>query len=90
MEPLYDNLRFIKSQSDNHAFQADIDKMLEEDNLIIAPLAYIRGRSISQVCFIVDEAQNLTPHELKLSLLVLVKVLRLFLQETFVRLIHLI
>lgn len=65
MEPLYDNLRFIKSQSDNHAFRADIDKMLEEDNLIIAPLAYIRGRSISQVCFIVDEAQNLTPHEVK-------------------------
>ena len=39
--------------------------MLEEDNLVIAPLAYIRGRSISHVCFIVDEAQNLTPHEVK-------------------------
>ncbi|MGB4229908.1 MAG: PhoH family protein, partial [Bacteroidales bacterium] len=65
MEPLYDNLRFIKSQSNNSVFQANIDKMLEEDNLVIAPLAYIRGRSISQVCFIVDEAQNLTPHEVK-------------------------
>ena len=65
MEPLYDNLRFIKSQNNNYAFQQNIDKMLEEDNLVIAPLAYIRGRSISHVCFIVDEAQNLTPHEVK-------------------------
>ena len=32
---------------------------------MIVPLAYIRGRSISNVCFIVDEAQNLTPHEVK-------------------------
>ncbi|MBK6934153.1 MAG: PhoH family protein [Bacteroidales bacterium] len=65
MEPLYDNLRFIKSQNNNYAFQQNIDKMLEEDNIVIAPLAYIRGRSISHVCFIVDEAQNLTPHEVK-------------------------
>ena len=63
MEPLYDNLRFIKSQSNNSVFQTNIDKMLEEDNLVIAPLAYIRGRSISQVCFIVDGTQNLTPHQ---------------------------
>ena len=32
---------------------------------MITPLAYIRGRSLSNICFIVDEAQNLTPHEVK-------------------------
>ncbi|MBR6540377.1 MAG: PhoH family protein, partial [Bacteroidales bacterium] len=33
--------------------------------LLISPLAYIRGRSLSNVFFIIDEAQNLTPHEVK-------------------------
>jgi PhoH-like ATPase len=32
---------------------------------LIQPLAYIRGRSLSNIIFIVDEAQNLTPHEVK-------------------------
>jgi PhoH-like ATPase len=32
---------------------------------MITPLAYIRGRSLSNIFFIVDEAQNLTPHEVK-------------------------
>lgn len=39
--------------------------MLENEKLVISPLAYIRGRSLSNVYFIVDEAQNLTPHEIK-------------------------
>jgi PhoH-like ATPase len=39
--------------------------MLRNNKLEISPLAYIRGRSLSKVFFIVDEAQNLTPHEVK-------------------------
>ena len=39
--------------------------MLEQDKLVITPLAYIRGRSLQKSFFIVDEAQNLTPHEVK-------------------------
>jgi PhoH-like ATPase len=38
---------------------------LEEEHLVIAPLSYIRGRSLVDIYFIVDEAQNLTPHEVK-------------------------
>ena len=39
--------------------------MVNSEKLMITPLAYIRGRSLSNICFIVDEAQNLTPHEIK-------------------------
>ena len=66
MEPLWDNLKFIQSQygeQDNEYKR--ISDAIESQKLMITPLAYIRGRSISNVCFIVDEAQNLTPHEIK-------------------------
>jgi PhoH-like ATPase len=39
--------------------------MQKNDQLVIEALAYIRGRSLSDTFFIVDEAQNLTPHEIK-------------------------
>ncbi|NIV13406.1 MAG: ribonuclease, partial [Aliifodinibius sp.] len=66
MQPLWDNLSFIKNQfpESSKKFQK-VDDMLENDKLRIIPLAYIRGRSLSNVIFIVDEAQNLTPHEVK-------------------------
>lgn len=66
MEPLYDNLKFIKNQySENDQMYKKIDQLLENEKLLISPLAYIRGRSLSNIIFIVDEAQNLTPHEVK-------------------------
>lgn len=66
MEPLYDNLKFIQSQySEKDKEYKNITDSLENEKLVIQPLAYIRGRSISNVCFIIDEAQNLTPHEVK-------------------------
>jgi PhoH-like ATPase len=66
MQPLWDNLSFIKSQlDDNNSAVRRIDEMLEHEKLVVVPLAYIRGRSFSRVMFIVDEAQNLTPHEVK-------------------------
>ncbi len=66
MEPLWDNLKFIKglfTEKDREYKQ--ITEMSENEKLVICPLAYIRGRSLSNVFFIVDEAQNLTPHEVK-------------------------
>lgn len=39
--------------------------MIANEKLHVTPLAYIRGRSLSNICFIIDEAQNLTPHEVK-------------------------
>lgn len=66
MEPLWDNLKFIKSlftEKDKEFKQ--ITDAVDQEKLKITPLAYIRGRSISNVFFIVDEAQNLTPHEVK-------------------------
>ena len=66
MLPLFDNLTFIKNRFTPASKEATrIDEMMTKDELIITPLAYIRGRSLSNVYFIVDEAQNLTPHEVK-------------------------
>lgn len=66
MQPLYDNLGVIKNQFTNSSSKnIKIRSLLEEEKLVIAPLAYIRGRSLVKIFFIVDEAQNLTPHEVK-------------------------
>jgi len=66
MQPLFDNLGFIKHRFNAHSKENQrIDEMQKEKKLLLAPLAYIRGRSISNSFFIVDEAQNLTPHEIK-------------------------
>lgn len=66
MQPLFDNLSVIKHQfrENDDRFQK-INEMIESEKLIITPLAYIRGRSFQKSYFIVDEAQNLTPHEIK-------------------------
>lgn len=66
MEPLWDNLKFIQNQfSETDKEYIRISEMVTKEKLVITPLAYIRGRSLSNICFIVDEAQNLTPHEVK-------------------------
>lgn len=66
MQPLFDNLGVIQNQySETATKHKKIRELLDEDKLVIAPLAYIRGRSLVKVFFIVDEAQNLTPHEVK-------------------------
>ncbi|OGV65475.1 MAG: phosphate starvation-inducible protein PhoH [Lentisphaerae bacterium RIFOXYB12_FULL_65_16] len=66
MQPLYDNLAVIKDQfPESSGKHVKIDELLTENKLTIAPLAYIRGRSLVRIFFIVDEAQNLTPHEVK-------------------------
>lgn len=66
MHPLWDNLGVIRHQfreEDEHARK--IQDLLDQEKLVITPLAYIRGRSLQKIFFIVDEAQNLTPHEVK-------------------------
>jgi len=66
MEPLWDNLSFIKDQFPiNDKKYKYINKLINDEKILITPLAYIRGRSISNAIFIIDEAQNLTPHEVK-------------------------
>ncbi|HBF87605.1 MAG TPA: ribonuclease [Bacteroidales bacterium] len=66
MLPLFDNLTVIKNKFKQQGPEnAKIDELLKTEKLLISPLAYIRGRSLSNVFFIVDEAQNLTPHEIK-------------------------
>lgn len=66
MQPLFDNLSVIKNQFKVQSKEyMKIEEMQRTEKLIISPLAYIRGRSLSNVFFIVDEAQNLTPHEVK-------------------------
>jgi PhoH-like ATPase len=66
MEPLFDNLKMIQNQFDEKDKEyKNITESLEKEKLVITPLAYIRGRSLSNIFFIVDEAQNLTPHEVK-------------------------
>jgi len=66
MQPLYDNLTVIRHQFNEHDPAAQrIIEMRESEKLLVTPLAYIRGRSLQKIYFIIDEAQNLTPHEVK-------------------------
>ena len=66
MEPLWDNLKYILNQfGENEKKHKAIIEMQEQGKIMITPLAFIRGRSLSNIIFIVDEAQNLTPHEVK-------------------------
>jgi PhoH-like ATPase len=63
---LYDNLTVIRHQFGDHdAAGQRINDLREQEKLMVTPLAYIRGRSLQRLFFIIDEAQNLTPHEVK-------------------------
>ena len=66
MQPLWDNIKVIQDQFGETDKQHQlITQMIKDDKLVIEPLSYIRGRSLQRIFFIVDEAQNLTPHEIK-------------------------
>lgn len=66
LQPLMDNLNVIKAlyRPSSREYQ-HIEGLLKDEKLLITPLAYIRGRSLGKAYFIIDEAQNLTPHEIK-------------------------
>ena len=66
MQPLFDNLNVIKTQfAPGNPNVRKIDDMQKNNQLVIEALAFIRGRSLSETYCIIDEAQNLTPHEIK-------------------------
>jgi len=66
LQPLMDNLNVIKAQFRPSSKEAlKLENFVTNEKLLITPLAYIRGRSLGKVFFIIDEAQNLTPHEIK-------------------------
>ena len=65
MQPLYDNLNVIKHNLKDKKKIENFERLLNEKKIEVIPLAYIRGRSLHGVTIIVDEAQNLTPHEIK-------------------------
>ncbi|TYK35239.1 PhoH family protein [Bacteroides pyogenes] len=66
MQPLFDNLNVIKRQFASNSPEAKrLEDMQKNEQLVIEALAFIRGRSLSETFCIVDEAQNLTPNEIK-------------------------
>ncbi|TVQ60863.1 MAG: PhoH family protein [Phycisphaerales bacterium] len=72
MQPIFDNLTYLLSTRggggstpDSYSPEQRINKLMADGKLVLEPLTYIRGRSIPHQFMIVDEAQNLTPHEIK-------------------------
>eukprot|EP00913_Durusdinium_trenchii_P005797 g5409.t1 len=72
MQPIFDNLSYLMStrgspnqNAESIGAEQRIDKLIGDGRLVLEPLTYIRGRSIPHQFMIVDEAQNLTPHEVK-------------------------
>lgn len=72
MQPIFDNLTYLMSTRGADAQHADskpveqrVNQLIETGQLVLEPLTYIRGRSIPHQFLIIDEAQNLTPHEVK-------------------------
>mgnify|MGYP001417495330 CR=1 FL=1 len=72
MQPIFDNLSYLMStrgspmqSPESHTPEQRIDKLIADGRLVLEPLTYIRGRSIPHQFMVVDEAQNLTPHEVK-------------------------
>ncbi len=72
MQPIFDNLQYLLStrgagsqSADSHSTEQRVQKLIADGKVVMEPLTYIRGRSIPHQFMIVDEAQNLTPHEVK-------------------------
>jgi len=72
MQPIFDNLSYLLSTrgasgqaAESHTTEQRVEKLMADGKLVLEPLTYIRGRSIPHQFMIVDEAQNLTPHEVK-------------------------
>ncbi|HEY2585666.1 MAG TPA: PhoH family protein, partial [Tepidisphaeraceae bacterium] len=78
MQPIFDNMAYLLSNKltagsdDKHAQHASlhsveqrITQLMESGQVVLEPLTYIRGRSIPHQFMVVDESQNLTPHEVK-------------------------
>ena len=71
LQPIYDNLDFLletRTPRQPNRQRPRAEELIDLGLIDIAPITYIRGRSISSQFLIVDEAQNLTPHEMKTML----------------------
>jgi len=64
MQPIFDNLEYL-CQSSGHESSATLQWVMESKKIEMEAVTYIRGRSLPKMYIIVDEAQNLTPHEVK-------------------------
>lgn len=65
MQPIYDNLEFLCSSSNGEGNKDTLSWVMDSKKIEMEAVTYIRGRSLPNVYIIVDEAQNLTPHEMK-------------------------
>lgn len=73
MQPIFDNIAYLlstrgghgSSEPDSKSTEQRIDQLVATRKLVLEPITYIRGRSIPHQFIIVDEAQNLSPHEVK-------------------------
>jgi PhoH-like ATPase len=76
MQPIFDNLAYLLStrggaigptggHAESRTTEQRIEQLLQSGTLVLEPLTYIRGRSIPHQFLVVDEVQNLTPHEVK-------------------------
>ena len=65
MQPIYDNLEFLCASSDGGGQNETLKWVMESKKIEMEAVTYIRGRSLPNIFIIVDEAQNLTPHEMK-------------------------
>jgi PhoH-like ATPase len=65
MQPIYDNLEFLCESSGGHQGSETLKWVMSSNKIEMEAVTYIRGRSLPKIIIIVDEAQNLTPHETK-------------------------
>jgi PhoH-like ATPase len=68
MQPIFDNLELLLGggvHSRQKRFSKSYQELINQGMLQVEPLTYIRGRSLPAQYFVVDESQNLTPHEIK-------------------------
>ena len=66
MQPISDNLEFLFKESNSSlSASGELENLIENNVIELEAVTYIRGRSIPNQFIIVDEAQNLTPHEIK-------------------------
>ena len=65
MKPIFDNLELLLGGQDDRTKAPSYQPLIDQGIVEVEPLTYIRGRSMPRQYFIVDEAQNLTPHEVK-------------------------
>lgn len=65
MQPIYDNLEFLCASTDGEGPKETMRWVMDSTKIEMEAVTYIRGRSLPKAYIIVDEAQNLTPHEMK-------------------------